>query len=59
MLWSAKEKGFYDTRIPYPELPDDVVEITVARYDELLTAQSEGWEIISDITGHPDLKRRD
>ena len=52
MFYSATTNGFYDTNL-HSWLPDDAVEITEERHQELLALQSSGYEIIDSGDGTP------
>jgi hypothetical protein len=51
--YSAQKRGFYPEFIDYPELPDDLVEITDDYHAELMVAQSQGAQIVPDADGNP------
>jgi hypothetical protein len=59
IFWSAKEQGFFDSRLPYVDFPDDAVEIDPEYRDKLIQAQCEGWQIVVGADGMPDLIRRE
>ena len=57
--YSAETKGFYtDELFSEDNLPEDAVEITKAKYDELLTGQHMGQLIELDNDGVPQLVDR-
>lgn len=57
-LYSPSQNAFYDTRIPYPELPFDVIDIGEVEHGRLIRAQSEGWEIYAKANGKPEVRKR-
>ena len=48
--FSLKNKAFYDSYFNYPELPDDLTEVSTDKHYELLTAINSGCVIFSDLT---------
>ncbi|WP_270817306.1 tail fiber assembly protein [Aeromonas sp. Y318-3] len=50
----SRTLGFIDTNF-YASYPDDCVEISVERRDELLRGQADGSEITADTDGYPIL----
>jgi len=54
MYYASSTKGFYTPDIN-PIIPDDVVEITDAYYQELLSGQSNGKCITANSEGYPAL----
>lgn len=53
MFYSAKTNGFYDEKIG--SVPDEAVEISDARYQELMQGQTEGKMIVASDRGEPTL----
>ena len=53
MFYSKSTGGFYDTAIHGNNIPADAVEITKAKHQELMNAQSNGSYITADIDGNP------
>lgn len=53
MRYSAETMGFYADGIEYAVLPGDLVEISESYYAELMTAQSQGAQIMADDDGVP------
>jgi hypothetical protein len=53
MFYSASTNGFYSTEINGDNIPSDAVEIQYSLYKQLLQAQSEGRQILSDADGYP------
>ncbi len=50
LKFSVKNQSFYDTKLNYSELPDDLIKITSEQHQELLTALNTGCRIFSDLT---------
>jgi len=50
--YSPGAKGFYHTNI-HGQIPADAVELTKEQYEQLLTAQSAGKQIVADTKGRP------
>ena len=50
ILFSVSEQIFYDSDFNYPELPDDLTEVSTDKHFELLTAINSGCIIFSDLT---------
>ena len=48
--FSYKNQSFYDVELNYPELPDDLVEVTDEQHQELLRALNSGCVVFSDLT---------
>lgn len=48
--FSLKNKVFYDTGLNYPELPDDLVEVTDDQHMQLLTAINSGCIVFGDLS---------
>lgn len=48
--FSVKNKASYDLSLNYPELPEDLVEITAEKHQELLTALNSGCIVFDDLT---------
>lgn len=55
-LYSPKTRGFYDRDIHGKNIPLDVVQITNARWRELLDANAEGMDIVPDEHGFPQAR---
>ena len=55
VFYSAKDNGFYPDDIKFNNLPDDLVEISVDYWQELLNGQNGKKEISSDKNGYPVL----
>jgi hypothetical protein len=56
ILFSQSTKGFYHGEtFPADKLPEDVVEITPEKHEELLNGQTQGKMISSDKKGNPIL----
>lgn len=51
--WSRSTSGFYDPAINADGIPLDAVEVTYAKWQALLVAQSQGMIIQSDSKGNP------
>ena len=52
--YSKTTNGFYISTINYPSLPNDLVTVTQAQYDDLFAAQSAGQVIQADANGNPE-----
>ena len=52
MKYSKSTNGFYDPEIN-TTIPDDAVEITVEKWQSLMTAQANGQMIKADKAGNP------
>ena len=50
ILLSLSQQIFYDSDLNYPELPDDLTEVSTDKHFELLTAINSGCIIFSDLT---------
>lgn len=48
--FSSINQAFYDLDLNYPSLPDDLVEVTAAQYNELLGKINSGCIVFSDLT---------
>lgn len=48
--FSLKNTAFYDSDFNYPELPDDLIEVSTDKHYELLTAINSGCIVFSDLT---------
>ena len=48
--FSVENQAFYDMDLNYSDLPSDLIEIELARYDELLNALNNGCIILDDLT---------
>ncbi len=55
VFYSAKDNGFYPDDIKFNNLPDDLIEISVDYWQELLNGQNGKKEISSDKNGYPVL----
>ena len=55
VFYSAKDNGFYPDDIEFNNLPDDLIEISVDYWQELLNGQNGKKEISSDKNGYPVL----
>lgn len=55
VFYSAKDNGFYPDDIKFNNLPDDLIEISVDYWQELLNGQNGEKEISSDKNGYPVL----
>lgn len=53
--YSKNTNGFYVTEIHGSNMPDDAVEITADKHQELLNGQSNGKIISADAQGYPIL----
>ena len=42
MKYSEKTKSFYDLTLNYPDLPDDLIDVTEVEYQSVLIAREEG-----------------
>lgn len=57
MHYHAKTNGFYDPKIG--AVPEDAVEISDSKYQELMEGASKGLMISSDERGNPILKTQE
>lgn len=48
--FSLKNKSFYDSELDYPELPNDLIDVTDEQHIELLNALNRGSIIFDDLT---------
>jgi len=55
MFYSQSTGGFYITEIHGKNIPSDSVEITLEHHEILMSGQSNGFQIVSDESGFPDL----
>lgn len=53
ILFSPSTRGFYPPNVAYDSLPDDLVEISIERHQELLAAQAAGMSIVAGPDGLP------
>lgn len=53
MHYSTSTKGFYGDLADYPNLPEDLVEVSQEDHDALFEAQSQGKIIVPDENGYP------
>lgn len=56
MYYSKLTRGFYDPTINGADIPDDAVEVTIDKYNELLAAQSAGQLIVPGDDGWPTVQ---
>ena len=56
MYYSSQTNGFYDPAINGNDIPDDAVEVTIDKYNELLAAQSAGQLIVPGDDGGPTVQ---
>lgn len=49
MKFSVKNQAFYDETLNYPNLPDDLIEITAEKHTQLLNALNGGCIILSGL----------
>lgn len=54
--YSASARGFFDTDL-HRQIPDDAVTVSAKRHAALLAGQAEGYEIVPDSRGRPQLRR--
>ena len=47
---SLKNKSFYDSELDYPELPNDLIDVTNEQHIELFNALNRGCIIFDDLT---------
>ena len=48
--FSLKNKSFYDSELDYPELPNDLIDVTNEQHIELFNALNRGCIIFDDLT---------
>ena len=48
--FSVKNQAFYDSELDYPELPNDLIDVTNEQHIELLNALNRGSIIFDDLT---------
>jgi hypothetical protein len=53
--YSASAAGFFDTAL-HRDIPDDAVTVTARRHAALLAGQADGYEIVPDARGRPQLR---
>ena len=58
MYYSASTGGFYSAAIRCNNMPDDVVQISLERYKQLIRGQANGRKIVPDAFGFPKLSDR-
>ncbi len=51
--YSASARGFFPEQINYPDLPDDLIEISDEYHAQLMAAQDQGAQILPDANGVP------
>ena len=51
--FSPAKQAFYDTTLSYPELPSDLIEVSVEQHYELLGKFNLGCIIFADLTASP------
>lgn len=53
MKYSPSTRGFYPEHVDYPNLPDDLIDISDEYHAELIAAQTTGKEIVPGVDGVP------
>lgn len=53
--YSASARGFFDTDL-HRDIPEDAETVSTKRYAALLAGQAEGYEIVADKRGRPQLR---
>ncbi len=56
VFFSASRLGFFSPST-HEELPDDAVAVSAARHAALLAGQAEGYQIVPDKRGRPQLRK--
>lgn len=57
--FSASHVAFYDDAIiKLDQMPDDVVEIELAEYNDFMAKQCEGFVIVAGANGYPELLKQ-
>lgn len=51
--FSPAKQAFYDTTLSYPELPSDLVEVSVEQHEQILSAINSGCIVFSDLSYSP------
>lgn len=54
--YSASARGFFDSNL-HRSIPEDAVTVSAKRHVALMTGQAEGYEIVPDDRGRPQLQR--
>jgi len=55
MHYSAFTRGFYSIEVHGDNIPQDAIEISLERYQELMVGQSQGMKIVTGEDGFPTL----
>ena len=51
--FSPAKQAFYDTTLNYPELPDDLIDVSVEQHEQILSAINSGRIVFSDLSYSP------
>ena len=51
--FSPVKQAFYDTTLNYPELPDDLIEVSVEQHEQILSAINSGCIVFPDLSYSP------
>ena len=51
--FSPAKQAFYDTTLSYPELPSDLIEITIEQHEQILSAINSGCIVFPDLSYSP------
>ena len=51
--FSPAKQAFYDTTLSYPELPSDLIEVSVEQHEQILSAINSGCIVFSDLSYSP------
>lgn len=51
--FSPAKQAFYDTTLNYPELPDDLIEVSVEQHEQILSAINSGCIVFPDLSYSP------
>ena len=51
--FSPAKQAFYDTTLIYPDLPSDLIEITIEQHEQILSAINSGCIVFPDLSYSP------
>ena len=51
--FSLAKQAFYDTTLSYPDLPSDLIEITIEQHEQILSAINSGCIVFPDLSYSP------
>ena len=51
--FSPEKQAFYDTTLSYPELPSDLIEVSIEQHEQILSAINSGCIVFPDLSYSP------